>query len=88
MKEVELQKTTIKTFPYNNPEPVPFLGKYEAVIAIATFYAAKGANSGNFLSLSMAQDLDLVQLHLHQLSAKNSIISKILNKHVSAFTSL
>ena len=74
MKETDLRPTNIKAFAYNSPKPVKFLGKFDAVIetkkrvAIATFYVAKGTNSGNLLSLSTAQDLGLISLHLHKLS--------------------
>ena len=50
--------------------------------------AAKGTNSGNLLSLSTAQDLGLISLHLHKLSTKDDGLAKIINKHASVFTGL
>ena len=94
MKETDLRPTNIKAFAYNSPKPVKFLGKFDAVIetkkrvAIATFYVAKGTNSGNLLSLSTAQDLGLISLHLHKLSTKDDGLAKIINKHASVFTGL
>ena len=94
MKETDLHPTNIKAFAYNSPKPVKFLGKFDAVIetkkriAIATFYVAKGTNSGNLLSLSTAQDLGLISLHLDKLSTKDDGLAKIINKHASVFTGL
>ena len=59
-----------RAFAYNQSEPVNFMGKFDAVIetkkrmSVATFYVAKGQNSGNLLSLSTAQDLGLITLNL------------------------
>ena len=48
MQETELKTTNIKAFAYNNPKPVTFLAKFDAIvetkkrIVIATFYVVKG----------------------------------------------
>ena len=94
VKDTDLRPTNIKAFAYNSPKPVKFLGKFDAAIetkkcvAIATFCVAKGTNSGNLLSLSTAQDLGLISLHLHKLSTKDDGLAKIINKHASVFTGL
>ena len=86
MENAELKHTKIKAIAYNSPEPVRFLGKFEAVVetekrvAIGAFYVTKGINSGNLLSLSTAQDRGLISLHLHKLSTMDGNISQILNK--------
>ncbi|CAB4044653.1 Hypothetical predicted protein, partial [Paramuricea clavata] len=74
LRGIFLQKTTMKAFAYNSTTPVPFLGKFTATvetrrkITAATFYVAQGSTSGNLLSLSTAQELDLVSLHLNNIS--------------------
>ena len=94
MENAELKHTKMKAFAYNNPEPVKFLGKFDAVVetkkrvALGTFYVTKGIDSGNLLSLSTAQDLGLVSLHLQKLSTMDGNISSIINKHASVFTGL
>ena len=70
MLDIALNRTSTKAFAYDTKSPVQFLSKFEAVIetrkriSVATFYVAKGKKSGNLLSLSTAQDLGLVSLHI------------------------
>ena len=70
MQDVTLNRTNTKAFAYSTKSPVEFLGKFETVIetrkrmTVATLYVAKGKNCCNLLSLSTAQDLGLVGLHI------------------------
>ena len=63
-------------FAYNQSEPVNFLDKFEDAMetrkrmTVATFYVVKGQNSRDLLSLSTAQDLGLVTLHLNPVFTK------------------
>ena len=65
------------------------MGKLEAVIetrkriSVATFYVAKAANSGNLLSLSIAQELG----HLDKLTSKDAALDrKHPSKHSKFFS--
>ena len=75
-REVTLKSTRIKMFAYNQSEPVNFLGKFEDAMetrkrmTVATFYVVKRQNSRDLLSLSTAQDLGLVTLHLNPVFTK------------------
>ena len=87
MDSVQLKPTNTKAFPYNSAQPVKFLGKFEAVVetrkrlSVAIFYVVKGQNSGNLLSLSTAQDLGLITLHLNNITTKDDKLDKVLSKH-------
>ena len=89
--DVHLKPTQTRAFAYNQSEPVYFMGKFDAVIetkkrmSVATFYVVKGQNSGNLLSLSTAQDLGLITLHLKNVSTKDAAVDNILDKHKSVF---
>ena len=93
-REVTLKSTKTKAFAYNQSEPVNFLGKFEAVVetrkrmTVATFYVVQGQNSGNLLSLSTAQDLGLVTLHINPVSTKDAALDSIIGKHQSVFHGL
>ncbi len=93
-RKVTLQRTNTKAFAYNQSEPVDFLGKFEAVVetrkrmSVATFYVVKGQNSGNLLSLSTAQDLGLITLHINNVSTKDAALDNIIAKHKSVFNGL
>ena len=93
-RKVTLQRTNTKAFAYNQSEPVDFLGKFEAVVAtrkrmsVATFYVVKGQNSGNLLSLSTAQDLGIITLHINNVSTKDAALDNIIAKHKSVFNGL
>ena len=84
MKDITLTRTNTKAFAYTTKSPVEFLGKFETVIetrnriSVATFYVAKGKNCGNLLSLSTAQDLGLVSLHIDKLTSKDATLENIL----------
>ena len=86
-REVTLQPTKTRAFAYNQSEPVNFLGKFDAVVetrkrmTVATVYVVQGRNSGNLLSLSTAQDLGLITLHLNPVSTKDAALDKIIAKH-------
>ena len=92
--DVHLKPTQTRAFAYNQSEPVSFMGKFDAVIetkkrmSVATFYVVKGQNSGNLLSLSTAQDLGLITLHLKSVSTKDAAVDNILDKHKSVFNGL
>ena len=45
-------------------------------------------NSGNLLSLSAAQDLGVITLHLKSVSTKDAAVDNILDKHKSVFNGL
>ena len=69
------------------------MGKIEAVIetrkqiSVATFYVAKAANIGNLLSLSIAQELGLISLHLDKLTSKDAALDrKHPSKHSKNFS--
>ncbi|CAB4024140.1 Hypothetical predicted protein, partial [Paramuricea clavata] len=53
-----------------------------------TFYVAKAANCGNLLSLSTAQELGLISLHLDKLTSKDAALENILQKHSKVFSDL
>ena len=95
MKGAKLQKTNIKAFGYNSTKPVKFLGKFEETIetrrrvTVATFHVAKTADRGNLISVTTAQDLGLVSLHLNKLSETNDKkLDSIINKHSNVFNGL
>ncbi|CAB3996492.1 PREDICTED: uncharacterized protein LOC107336737 [Paramuricea clavata] len=94
MQDIKLTCTNTKAFAYNTKSPVEFLGKFEAVIetrkriSVATFYIAKAANCGNLLSLSTAQELGLISLHLDKLTSKDAALENILQKHSKVFSDL
>ena len=94
MQDVTLNRTNTKAFAYNTKSPVEFIGKFESVIetrkriSVATFYVAKGANCGNLLSLSTAQDLGLVSLHIDKLTSNDTALENILQKNSKAFSGL
>ena len=101
LRGISLQKTTTKAFAYNSTTPVPFLGKFTATvetrqkITAATFYVAQGSTSGNLLSLSTAQELDLVSLHLNNISKplpqnpnKDPKLNDILERNAKVFDGL
>ena len=95
MKGVELQRTSVKAFAYNSAKPVKFIGKFETTvetrkrIAVATFYVAKTTDSGNLISLTTAQELGLISLHLNKVSmTKDRKLGKILDKHAKVFSDL
>ncbi|CAB4022955.1 PREDICTED: uncharacterized protein K02A2.6-like [Paramuricea clavata] len=94
MQDIKLTRTNTKAFAYNTKSPVEFLGKFEAVIetrkriSVATFYVAKAANCGNLLSLSTAQELGLISLHLDKLTSKDAALENILQKHSKVFSDL
>ena len=94
MQDVTLNRTNTKAFAYNTKSPVEFIGKFESVIetrkrvSVATFYVAKGANCGNLLSLSTAQDLGLVSLHIDKLTSNDTALENILQKNSKVFSGL
>ena len=75
MKGPELKPTNIKAFAYTATEPVKFKGKLEALIetrkrvTVPTFYITKTTDSGNLISSETAQELGLISLHVHKVSA-------------------
>ncbi len=93
-RKVTFQRTNTKAFAYNLSEPVDFLEKFEDVVetrkrmSVATFYVVKGQNSGNLLSLSTAQDLGLITLHINNVSTKDAALNNIIVKHKSVFNGL
>ena len=94
MRDIKFTRTNTKAFAYNTKSPVEFLGKFEAVIetrkriSVATFYVAKAANCGKLLSLSTAQELGLISLHLDKLTSKDAALENILQKHSKVFSDL
>ena len=94
MKDITLSRTNTKAFAYSTKSPVEFLGKFETVIetqkriSVATFYVTKGKNCGNLLSLSTAQDLGLVSLHIDKLTSKDATLENILQKNSKVFSGL
>ena len=57
-------------------------------MTVATVYVVQGQNSGNLLSLSTAQDLGLITLHLNPVSRKDAALDKIIAKHQSVIHGL
>ncbi|XP_065067305.1 uncharacterized protein K02A2.6-like [Rhopilema esculentum] len=94
MKDVNLQKTNMKAFPYSSSKPVHLKGQFNAVIetknrlTLATFYVMNDSGSGNLLSSSTAMDLGLISLHLNTLSRNDTQIDAILNKYPEVFDGL
>ena len=90
-----LSRTNTKAFAYNTNSPVEFLGKFEAVIerrkrmTVATFYVAKGERCGNLLSLTTAQELGLVSIHVDKITTKDTrVLENIFQKNKEIFTGL
>ena len=95
MSGVTLEKTSIRAFAYNATKPVQFLGKFQALIetkkriAVATFYVAKTRNSDCLISVTTAQELGLISLHLNKVSGgRETKLDKILSKHANVFKGL
>ena len=94
MKDITLTCANAKAFAYSTKSPVEFLGKLKTVIeirkriSVATFYVAEGKNCGNLLSLSTAQDLGLVSLHIDKLTSKDSTLENILQQNFKVFSGL
>lgn len=94
LQVIKLNRTNTKAFAYNTTTPVNFLGKFDAVIetrkrmSVATFYVAKGENCGNLLSLSTAQELGLISLHIDKLTSKDTALDNLLQKHSKVFSGL
>ena len=58
-------------------------------VTVATFYVEKTAEAGNLISVTTAQDLGLVRLHLNKLSETNDKkLDSIINKHSNVFNGL
>ena len=94
IKDITLTRTNTKAFAYSTKSPAEFLGKLKTVIetrkriSVATFYVTKGKNYGNLLSLSTAQDLGLVSLHIDKLTSKDTTLENILQKNSDVFSGL
>ena len=94
MKDVKLRSTNTTAFAYNTTTSVHFMGKFEAVVetrnrtAVATFYVVKGEYNGNLPSLSTAQDLGLISLHLNKISVNDTGVDEILARHAKVFEGL
>ena len=92
MKDITLTCTNRKALAYSTKSPVEFFGKFETVIetrkriSVATFYVTKGKNFGNLLSLSTAQDLGLVSLHIDTFTTKDATLENILKKNSKVFS--
>ena len=70
------------------------MGKFDAVIetkkriSVATFYVTKAENCGNLLSLTTAQELGLISLHIDKLTLKDAAIENIVQKNSKVFSGL
>ena len=74
MKDIKLQQTKVKAYPYNTTNPVHFLGKFESLIqtksryAVSTFFVLKEENSGCLLSASTAQEMGIINVNLNKIA--------------------
>ena len=57
-------------------------------ISVATFYVTKAENCGNLLSLTTAQELGLISLHIDKLTSKDAAIENIVQKNSKVFSGL
>ena len=87
MQNITLTRTKTKAFAYGTTSPVEFVGKFDAVIetkkriSVATFYVTKAENCGNLLSLTTAQELGLISLHIDKLTSKDAAIENTVQKN-------
>eukprot|EP00112_Aurelia_sp_Birch-Aquarium-sp1_P007389 Seg1804.3 transcript_id=Seg1804.3/GoldUCD/mRNA.D3Y31 product="hypothetical protein" protein_id=Seg1804.3/GoldUCD/D3Y31 len=76
MKGIKLQPTKVKAYPYNNTQPVQFIGKFEALVktksryAVATFFVLKQEDSGCLLSAATAQEMGIISLKLNKITTE------------------
>lgn len=82
LKDIELQKTNIKAFPFNSKKPVQMKGKFQSTLetkrklTVATIYVT--ADDGGCLpSSTTAQELGLVSLHLHSIQTSKTQTSQL-----------
>ena len=79
---------------YSDIYNVEFVIKFDAVIetkkkvSVATFYVTKAENCGNLLSLTTAQELGLISLHIDKLTSKDAPIENIVQKNSKVFSGL
>ena len=94
MQNIALTRTKTKAFAYDTTSPVEFVGKFDAVIetkkriSVATFYVTKAENCGNLLSLTTAQELGLISLHIDKLTSEDAAIENIVQKNSEVFSGL
>ena len=93
MQNITLTRTKTKAFAYDTTSPVEFVGKFDAVIetkknSFTTFYVTKAENCGNLLSLTTAQELGLISLHIDKLTSEDAAIENIVQKNSEVFSSL
>ena len=92
MQNITLTRTKTKAFAYDTTSPVEFVGKFDAEtklrISVATFYVTKAENCGNLLSLTTAQELGLISLHIDKLTSKDPAIENIVQKNSKVFSGL
>ena len=94
MQNIALTRTKTKAFAYDTTSPVEFVGKFDAVIgtkkriSVATFFVTKAENCGNLLSLTTAQELGLISLHIDKLTSEDAAIENIVQKNSEVFSGL
>ena len=57
-------------------------------ISVATFYVTKAENCGNLLSLTTAQELGLISLHIDKLTSEDAAIENTVQKNSEVFSGL
>ena len=64
------------------------LSKQKKRTSVATFYVTKAENCGNLLSLTTAQELGLISLHIDKLTSEDAAIENIVQKNSKVFSGL
>ncbi|XP_028412196.1 uncharacterized protein LOC114535019 [Dendronephthya gigantea] len=74
---LHLHPSTHKIYAYMQSQPLPVLGKFEALIeskhrmAVTTFHVVNG-DGGSLLSYSTATELDIVKMNVHAVTQSSS----------------
>ena len=79
---------TFRAFAYDTTLPVEFLEKFDAVIETKKKFLSlpsmlpKAQKCENLLSLTTAQDLGLISLHIEKLTSKDAAIENNIQKNI------
>ena len=80
LRNIELNQTSVKAYPFNSDKPVKMEGKFSALaeskhkFTVATI-CVTSEDSGCILSTETAQELGLVSLHLNQINKNTTSTS-------------
>ena len=102
LQGIKLKSTNVKAYPYNSDKPVEMAWKFDALVetkrryTATTFYVTQDSG-GCLLSYKMAQELELISLHLNQvrkttmeqeIKVADPELQNILVKHKKVFCGL